>query len=55
MPDTELLRFGKAAAAMRSREANFGKSPRKAFVIQVEEERAEWKRRTFPNTEGIKH
>jgi hypothetical protein len=45
MSDTELRRFGKAAAAMCSPRANLGKPPRKAFVIQLEEARAEWRRR----------
>jgi hypothetical protein len=45
MSDAELRRFGKAAAAMCSPQANLGKSPRKAFVVQLEEARAEWKRR----------
>jgi hypothetical protein len=45
MSDTELLRFGKAAAAMCSPQANLGKPPRKVFVIQLDEARAEWKRR----------
>jgi hypothetical protein len=45
MTDAELRRFGKAAAAMCSPQANFGKPPKKAFVIQLEEARAEWKRR----------
>jgi hypothetical protein len=34
---------------------NLGNPLREAFVIQLEEARAEWKRRMFPNTEGIKH
>ena len=37
MSDAELLRFGKAAKYMCSSQANLGKSPRKAFVIQLEE------------------
>jgi hypothetical protein len=45
MTDEELLQFGKAARNMCSPEANLGKPPRKAFVIQLEEARAEWKRR----------
>jgi hypothetical protein len=44
MTDAELLRFGKAARYMCSPAANFGK-PREAFVIQLRECRAEWKRR----------
>src|SRR4029077_13121949 len=45
MSDTELRRFGKAAAAMCPLEANLGRSSRKAFVIQLKETRAEWQRR----------
>lgn len=45
MSDADLLRFGKAARNLCSPEANLGKSPRKAFVIQLREARAEWKRR----------
>jgi hypothetical protein len=44
MTDAELLRFGKAARNLCSPEAKLGKS-REAFVIQLEEARAEWKRR----------
>ena len=40
MSDEELLRFGKAARFMCS-----DKSPRQVFVVQLEEARAEWKRR----------
>ena len=46
MSDVELRRFGKAARNMCSPEANLGKPPRKAFVIQLEEAREEWKRRS---------
>ena len=45
MSDGELLRFGKAGKCMCSPEANMGKPPREAFVIQLKEARAEWKRR----------
>jgi len=45
MTDEELLRICKAAKYMCSPEANLGKPPRKAFVIQLEEARSEWKRR----------
>jgi hypothetical protein len=40
MSDEDLLRFGKAARFMCS-----DKSPRQAFVVQLEEARAEWLRR----------
>ena len=35
--DRELLRFGKSARYMCSPEANLGKEPRQAFVIQLRE------------------
>jgi hypothetical protein len=47
MSDEELRRFGRASQYMCSPEANLGKPPRKPFVIQLEEARAEWKGRTF--------
>jgi hypothetical protein len=40
MTDDDLLRFGKAARFMCR-----DKSPRQVFVIQLEEARAEWRRR----------
>jgi hypothetical protein len=43
--DEQLLRFGRAAAYMCSPRANFGEPPREAFVIQLREARAEWRRR----------
>jgi hypothetical protein len=45
MSDADLLQFGRAARNMCSPEANLGKPPRKAFLIQRDEARAEWKRR----------
>jgi hypothetical protein len=45
MTDGELLNWGKAAAYMCSPKANMGKPPRRPFVIQLEEARAEWRRR----------
>jgi hypothetical protein len=45
MTDSELSRFGKAAKFMCSPGANLGKPPREAFVVQLEEARAEWRRR----------
>jgi hypothetical protein len=45
MTDEELIRHGKAGRYMCSSMANFGKPPRKAFVIQLEEVKAEWRRR----------
>lgn len=48
MSDRELLCFGRAARYMCSPEANLGKEPRKAFVIQLTETEKEWRRR-YPN------
>jgi hypothetical protein len=45
MDDDALKRFGIAAAFMCSPEANNGKPPREAFVLQLREARAEWTRR----------
>jgi hypothetical protein len=44
MSEAALLRFGEAAKFMCSPGANFGKPPREAFVLQLGEARAEWKR-----------
>jgi hypothetical protein len=40
-----LQRFGKAARYMCTPGANFGKPPRREFVIQLKEARKEWKKR----------
>jgi hypothetical protein len=45
MSDEELRKFGKAARYMASPTANMGKPPLPAFVLQLEEARAEWRRR----------
>ena len=45
MKDAELLRFGRAAKSMCRPNAYFGQAPRQVFVVQLEEARAEWKRR----------
>jgi hypothetical protein len=45
MSDEQLVKFGKAAAFMCSPKASFGEPPREAFVIQLKEARAEWRRR----------
>jgi hypothetical protein len=45
MTDAELLRFGKDNRYMCSPYANLGKPPLEAFVIQLREARAEWRRR----------
>jgi len=45
MSEAELISFGKAAAHMCSPQANLGKPPRTPFLVQLEEARAEWRRR----------
>jgi hypothetical protein len=45
MSDEELREFGKAAKYMVSPKANMGKPPLPDFVPQLEEARAEWRRR----------
>jgi len=45
MSDEELREFGKAARYMVSPTANMGKPPLPTFVLQLEEARAEWRRR----------
>jgi hypothetical protein len=45
MTDAELQRFGKDNRYMCSPYANLGKPPLEAFVIQLREARAEWRRR----------
>jgi hypothetical protein len=45
MTDAELLRFGKDNRYMCSPYANLGKPPLEAFMIQLREARAEWRRR----------
>ena len=42
MGDRELLRFGKSARYMCTPEANLGKEPRQAFVIQLRAAEKEW-------------
>jgi hypothetical protein len=48
MSDAELLRFGRAAASLCKPDGNFGQPPRKVFVEQLKEARAEWRRRHSP-------
>jgi len=43
--DEELRKFGEAARSMGSPTANMGKPPLPDFVLQLEEARAEWRRR----------
>jgi hypothetical protein len=45
MSDEELRKFGKAALYMVSPTANMGTQPLPDFVLQLEEARAEWRRR----------
>jgi hypothetical protein len=45
MSDSELRKFGKAARYMVSPTANMGKPPLPAFMLQLEEARAEWRKR----------
>jgi hypothetical protein len=52
MSDEELVKFGKAAWFMCSPGANLGQPPRKVFVIQLNEARAEWRRRHPKNAES---
>jgi hypothetical protein len=51
MSDVELIRFGKGARYMCSPWANMNKPPRPEFQIQLDEAKAEWKRRHPKNTE----
>jgi hypothetical protein len=44
MSDLELRKFGRAAKDMADPRKNFG-SPNPAFQIQLDEARAEWRRR----------
>jgi hypothetical protein len=45
MSDEDLLRFGRAAASLCRPDGNFGHPPRRVFVEQLREARAEWLRR----------
>jgi len=45
MSDDELVKFGKAAGYMCSPAANLGHAPLRAFVIQLDEAWAEWRKR----------
>ena len=51
MSDVALARFGRSARYMCSPEASLGKPPRKAFLIQLAEAAAEWRRRQSEGTE----
>ena len=50
MSDKELREFGQAAKYMVSPKANMGKRPLPDFVLQLEEARAEWRRRQVEPT-----
>jgi hypothetical protein len=52
MSDEELRKFGEAGKYMVSLNANMGKPPLPDFVLQLEEARAEWRRRKEPAVEG---
>ncbi len=45
MSDRDLLEWGRAAAYMCTPYANLGQPPRKTFVVQLAEARAECRRR----------
>jgi hypothetical protein len=45
MSDADLLRFGRAAASLCRPGEQFGHPPRQVFVDQLQEARAEWRRR----------
>jgi hypothetical protein len=44
MSDEELIRYGKACRELLTPQANFGRTPREVFVIQLQEARNEWRR-----------
>jgi hypothetical protein len=44
MSDRELQKFGRAASVMANPKKNVG-TPNPAFAVQLDEARAEWKRR----------
>ena len=48
----KLLRFGRGNRYMCSPYANLGKPPLEAFIIQLREARAEWRRR-HPKTQTV--
>ena len=45
MSDEKLCEFGKAARYMTTSRANLGKPPHPDYVLQLEEAKAEWRRR----------
>jgi len=52
MTDEQLLSYGKAAAYMCTPKANLGHPPLEAFLIQLHEARAEWRRRKSVSATG---
>jgi hypothetical protein len=55
MTDEQLFSYGKAAAYMRTPKANLGNPPREAFLIQLHEAHAEWRRRESVDATGGRH
>jgi len=53
MDSAALLRFGQAAAYMCSQQANMGKEPREAFLVQLREAREEWRRRLAASRQAV--
>jgi hypothetical protein len=49
MSDEQLARYGRDAAYMASPAASYG-PPRATYVLQLEEARAEWRRRQLTDT-----
>jgi hypothetical protein len=45
MSEDALLRYGRSAAYVASPQASHGRKPLEAFVVQLSEARAEWRRR----------
>ena len=52
MTEQQLRKFGDAAKFMCSPGANFGEPPRKPFLVQLGEARAEWHRRKIQADTG---
>ena len=45
LTDEQLINFGQSARYMCSPKANMGKPPLESFLVQLQEARAEWRRR----------
>ena len=56
MDDIKLCEFGETARYMTTVRANLGKSPLQAYVVQLAEAKAEWRRRHPKNwqSESVK-